>query len=335
MQLQMNSCIVKSALWLVCISLLFSSSQSCYQCFFEARDRVRLCFEHTRSHMVIDTCMRMLNRIFNNNNSVIEAGRVGRGYDKQLNDILHAEIRPLEAEFGLMENVVPAMYEGRLQTAADNFIAAASRLPRASGCVPPCGFQSAGAVYNCDTCRYVSCELPLDCPVRRINVTENNRSRMWCDVQFRLPDNIKIMWRFAEEVETQQMNQFEVVTVGVDKLYSISSASPQHQGTYMCEIFSDQRSIVRLYFYLFITSHHTRGYEKLQDIFDLSLLPGGRLLGSTAADDPPHVFLPPLLLLIACLTSLLLLLFLTLGALYWSLPEKTNLSKKDGDDLDS
>lgn len=28
----------------------------------------------------------------------------------------------------------------------------------------PSGFQSAGAVYNCVTCQYDSCEFPLDCP---------------------------------------------------------------------------------------------------------------------------------------------------------------------------
>lgn len=43
---------------------------------------------------------------------------------------------------------------------------------------------------------------------------------------------------------------FEDVTYGVDTLYSIPSTSLQHQGTYQCEIYSEGRSIVRLYFYL-------------------------------------------------------------------------------------
>ncbi|TKS81895.1 hypothetical protein D9C73_016002 [Collichthys lucidus] len=95
-------------------------------------------------------------------------------------------------------------------------------------------------------------------------------------------------------------------------LYSIPSASLQHQGTYQCEIYSDSRSIVRLYYYLTVTPQVVVGHTELQEIFDLSLLPGGRLL--PAPGGPPHTLhLPSPLLLTACLTAVLLLLFLSLG----------------------
>lgn len=55
---------------------------------------------------------------------------------------------------------------------------------------------------------------------------------------------------FVGQVKTQQVDQFKEVTAGVDRLYSIPSTSLQHQGTYQCEIYSGQRSIVRLYYYL-------------------------------------------------------------------------------------
>lgn len=51
-------------------------------------------------------------------------------------------------------------------------------------------------------------------------------------------------------MKTQKVTLFEDVTTGVDVLYSIPAASLQHTGTYQCEIISDARSIVRLYFYL-------------------------------------------------------------------------------------
>lgn len=51
-------------------------------------------------------------------------------------------------------------------------------------------------------------------------------------------------------MKTQKVTLFEDVTSGVDVLYSIPSASLQHRGMYQCEIYSDGRSIVRLYFYL-------------------------------------------------------------------------------------
>ncbi|GLD63505.1 sperm acrosome membrane-associated protein 6 isoform X2, partial [Lates japonicus] len=271
-----------------------------------------LCFmsEHL-AHFDEGAISRKLDRIFTNNERVIEAGRVGKGYDKQLKELLDAEILPMAEEFDKKLND-DTVYEERLQTAADNFIAAASKLPRVSGCFPPCGFQSAGAVYNCITCQYDSCEFPLDCPVKEIKVMENSKSRMWCDVPFHLPNNIEVIWRFAEEVKTQQVDQFKEVTAGVDRLYSIPSASLQHQGTYLCEIYSGQRSIVRLYYYLTVTPQVVAGHTELQEIFDLSLLPGGQLL--PVPGGPPHLpLLPPPLLLTACLTALLLLLFLSLG----------------------
>lgn len=73
-----------SALWLVCFSLLFTSSLSCYQCFVDVQDSLRLCWGHiSTEHNIrnVDACFRKLERIFNNNEIVIEAGRVGAEND--------------------------------------------------------------------------------------------------------------------------------------------------------------------------------------------------------------------------------------------------------------
>ncbi|XP_034466189.1 sperm acrosome membrane-associated protein 6 [Hippoglossus hippoglossus] len=316
-----------SALRLVCVSLLFGTSLSCYQCFVDVQESLRLCWGHILTEYNIrniDACFRKLDRIFNNNERVLEAGRVGKGYDKRLKELLDAEILPMVEEFDLKLND-DTVYEKRFQTAADNFIAAASKLPRVSGCFPPCGFQSEGAVYNCVTCQYDSCEFPLDCPVKEIKVMENSRSRMRCDVPFHLPNDIQVIWRFAEEVRTQRVDQFKEVTVGVDRLYSIPSTKLHHQGSYLCEIYSGRRSIVRLYFYIAVTPQVVAGHTELQEIFDLSLLPGGRLLPAPDVPPPHHHLLPLSPLHMACLTALLLLLFLSLGALHLSvLSEQTD-----------
>ncbi|KAL7393388.1 hypothetical protein ABVT39_010120 [Epinephelus coioides] len=262
----------------------------------------------------------------------VGVSQAGKGYNKQLKELLDAEIQPMVQEFDEKLNN-DTVYEERLQTAADNFIAAASKLPRVSGCFGPCGFQSAGKAFNCITCQYDSCEFPLDCPVKEIKAMENSRSRMWCRVPFDLPEDIEVIWRFAEEVKTQQVDQFKEVTAGVDRLYSIPSTRSQHQGTYQCEIYSGQRSIVRLYYYLTVTPQVVAGHTELQEIFDLSLLPGGRLLPAPGGPPDSLLLLPSPLLLAACLTALLLLLFLSLGALYWSSnPEQTcHAEQADGD----
>lgn len=71
-----------TAFWLVCVSLLFGTSLSCYQCFVDLQDTNRLCLGHILTeHNVryVDGCFRKLDHIFNNNKAVIEAARVGAG----------------------------------------------------------------------------------------------------------------------------------------------------------------------------------------------------------------------------------------------------------------
>ncbi|XP_055019503.1 sperm acrosome associated 6 [Boleophthalmus pectinirostris] len=235
---------------------------------------------------------------------------------------MDAEIQPILQDFYQTPNY-DYVYEQRLQTAADKFVAAASQLPRVSGCYPPCGFQSAGAVYNCKTCTYDSCEFPLDCPVEEIKVTENTRIRMWCKVPFDLPSDFQAVWRFAEELKTQQVDEFKEVTAGVDMVFSIPSTTSQHQGTYQCEIYSDQRSIIRLYYHLSVTPQDEVGHTELQEIFDLSLLPGGSLLPT----EKPSRHSPSAVLLGACVSAVLLLLLLSLGRTLYLL----STSEKRGD----
>lgn len=64
------------------------------------------------------------------------------------------------------------------------------------------------------------------------------------------------------------MDRFDEVTVGVDPLYFIPSARPEHSGTYQCEIFSQEHSLVRIYYYL--TGAHS--HIKNNDIPGLLLL---------------------------------------------------------------
>ncbi|KAJ0066078.1 hypothetical protein NL108_001309, partial [Boleophthalmus pectinirostris] len=237
---------------LVCITL-FGYTRCCFQCFVGVQDSLDLCWGYVIEEYEIrnvDACFVRLDAIFNNNSRVIESARVGRNhYDQQLNDIMDAEIQPILQDFYQTPNY-DYVYEQRLQTAADKFVAAASQLPRGETWFSRLRFQSAGAVYNCKTCTYDSCEFPLDCPVEEIKVTENTRIRMWCKVPFDLPSDFQAVWRFAEELKTQQVDEFKEVTAGVDMVFSIPSTTSQHQGTYQCEIYSDQRSIIRLYYHL-------------------------------------------------------------------------------------
>ncbi|KAM7382713.1 hypothetical protein PAMP_002432 [Pampus punctatissimus] len=209
------------------------STLSCYQCFVDVEDSLRLCWGHILTeHNVrnVDACFRKLDRIFNNNQSVIQAGRVGKGYDKQLKEILDAEILPMADEMDKQLNN-DTLYEERLQTAADNFIAAASKLPR-------------GETWS----------LPLSFIISSIKLNSVSFQQVFrVQVQFTTVSPVSmtpVNSLLTVQVKTQQVDQFKDVTAGVDRLYSIPSTSLQHQGTYQCEIFSVQGSITRLYYYL-------------------------------------------------------------------------------------
>ncbi|XP_055066322.2 sperm acrosome membrane-associated protein 6 isoform X1 [Misgurnus anguillicaudatus] len=302
---------------LVFFSSVFGTALNCYQCFIDVDDSLRLCWGHiltkynTRN---VDSCFNTLDRIFNNEPKIIEAGKVGRGFDLMLRNILLAEIMPIVEEFD-QETNEDTVYEFRLQAAANNFIAEASKLPRASGCFPPCGFQEQGAVYNCMTCQYDSCEFPLDCPVKEIKIEENNRTEMWCKVPFLLPTDAEIVWRYSVK-KTVLMDHFKEVTVGVDPVYFIPSARLEHSGTYQCEIFSQEHSLVRIYYYLTVVPLTQLSHAELQDVFDHALLPGGQF-PHRSPTVPFTLWLPSPDLLTTCLTAVLLLIFLSLGVLFW------------------
>ncbi|XP_075994029.1 sperm acrosome membrane-associated protein 6 [Genypterus blacodes] len=181
--------------------------------------------------------------------------------------------------------------------------------------MPPSGFQYEVFIYDCKSCWFDSCDRPLDCEVIEINVMEDTPVQMNCTVKFSLPDNVVYFWSFAEEETSAWGNNFTLVTAGSDALYSIPSAQWHHQGTYQCEITSDTRPFVRLYFYVNVTLEVMEGYTELQDTFDLALLPAGQIIHLTTRPPPtpPPPVLPWSVLLTACLTALLLLLFLCMG----------------------
>ncbi|XP_041962149.1 sperm acrosome membrane-associated protein 6 isoform X1 [Alosa sapidissima] len=316
---------------LLCLSLCVDRSLTCLQCFISSYDSVRLCWGHIlikENIRNVDACMVLLDNIFNFNQTVINAGRVGRGYDQTLTDIMVAQIMPLLEEFD-QKTHSETVYKVRLMAAAENFTAHASKVPRASGCFPPCGFQVEGSVYNCRSCQYDSCEYPLDCPVKEVVVGENNRTQMRCDVLFPLPGDIEVVWRYAE-TETQLLELLKEVTMGADLLYSIPSASPQHAGTYQCEIFTEGRSIVRQYFYLTVIPQTVIGHSELQSLFDQTLVSGGQSPQVTPdLWEGSLLRLPPPSLLTVCLSGLLLLLLFSLGSLFWWSFQRDPIQSKD------
>lgn len=49
--------------------------------------------------------------------------------------------------------------------------------------------------------------------VKEIKAMENSRSQMWCEVPFHLPDDMEVIWRFAEEVRLAYGEPFIVIEI--------------------------------------------------------------------------------------------------------------------------
>ncbi|XP_077455784.1 sperm acrosome membrane-associated protein 6-like isoform X1 [Stigmatopora argus] len=291
----------------VCCGVIRTSA-GCFQCFVTPEKGTILCTTYAKH---LDKCFEYYDELFNHNPQVIEAGKVGKGYDNDLKTIMASLIDSAKEDLKSVPKS-DAEFRSWLKTTADNFIAKASLVSRATGCIPPCGYQTTDGHYSCVTCKYDSCGLPLDCPVQNISVEVKNSTQMFCDPKFPLPThptNIRI-WKFAAKVKTQQMELFGELARGEDNLYSISSTRPHHEGTYQCEIIGEM-PIVRIYYYLAVTQTVVKQSELLE-IFELSLLPEGRL----RTGPPPSQSPPPLVLIAICFTSLLLLLFLSLRLLF-------------------
>lgn len=66
---------------LLIFTSVVTSALTCYQCFIDVDDSLRLCWGHILTEYNVrnvDFCFKRLDRIFNNEEKVIEAGKVGK-----------------------------------------------------------------------------------------------------------------------------------------------------------------------------------------------------------------------------------------------------------------
>ncbi|KAK1151872.1 sperm acrosome membrane-associated protein 6 [Acipenser oxyrinchus oxyrinchus] len=322
------------------LSLLSSPlSSACYFCLIDKNLTDTLCTGYKLPESSVqsyDECFNSVRRVFLEDRSVAAAGRVGRGYEEQLKRILN---RLIAEVISVTRGVVSTVnrYTYLLTTAADQFKSEAWKLPRASGCIPPCGYQKSGAVYNCVTCKYDGCGFPLDCPIVERTVHEKNRTALECSVDFEIPRDAQFNWNYVKEVKTNSLNLFKVVTSGSDRWFTILRTRRSQQGTYMCEIFDQEKSIVRLFFFLRVISKNQIAEAELQELFDSSLhsdwegaeaeaeaeaaTEATSLSRLTSAIDflltPGNLSQDVFIYITVCVSALLLLPLLCTGIVYW------------------
>ncbi|XP_077382563.1 sperm acrosome membrane-associated protein 6 isoform X2 [Festucalex cinctus] len=272
----------------------FRPSVGCVQCLVQPKDTSVVCGKFGNAA----NCYTELGRLFDKKDKVIDAGKVGKAQVKSLEKVINDLFDQLKKKAKINVN--------DLEKASEDFITQASALPK--------GYQESH--YNCSICKIDSCGFPLDCPVQNKTVGEHKSIKMLCDLAFAVPQDSKIskIWKFAEKVNTRQVELFKEMTVELEDSYDIPSADGQHEGTYQCEIFSNGNSIKRIYHYLTVTSDTGTGHSELHDIFLLSLLPGGKLV-DTDSPPPTQQHHPSRVLIGICFTFLLLFPILSLGVM--------------------
>ncbi|KAL8219449.1 UNVERIFIED_CONTAM: hypothetical protein K2H54_024949 [Gekko kuhli] len=129
------------------------------------------------------------------------------------------------------------------------------------------GFQKEARSYRCNTCRITDCPLPINCPVRYVHKAEGDITILQCSVKFSVPPERIIKWKFARDLQSQDLSFFEDLYIGIDSSFLIRPTTGAHRGTYACEIMIGDDVLVRKYIFLNVTVKRLGKEKELQTMF--------------------------------------------------------------------
>ncbi|KAH0631417.1 hypothetical protein JD844_005737 [Phrynosoma platyrhinos] len=164
-------------------------------------------------------------------------------------------------------------YNVGIPEAAEKIKEEVAQLKRAPACIPPCGFQIEARRYSCSSCSFEDCQLPIDCPMQDIHKKEGDVTLLSCEVQFQVPSERTIRWKFAKDIRTEDLFLFQDLNFGFNPMLIIRPTLGSHHGTFICEISEGDDVLLRKYFYLNVTEKRLGLEKKLQEMFKAILNP--------------------------------------------------------------
>ncbi|XP_041425624.1 sperm acrosome membrane-associated protein 6 isoform X5 [Xenopus laevis] len=137
------------------------------------------------------------------------------------------------------------------------------------------GVQEKARKFNCLNCEEESCNLPIECPIEDVYVHEFQRVVMNCSTDFPLPvDDITVRWKFYWNDRTRRWSHFTALHKGVELFFLITRMVLEKQGTYACEISTDEDVLIRKYFFINVTSSSLyESMKHMQELFERIVQP--------------------------------------------------------------
>ncbi|XP_031762326.1 sperm acrosome membrane-associated protein 6 [Xenopus tropicalis] len=138
-------------------------------------------------------------------------------------------------------------------------------------CIPPCGLQEQARKFNCMNCEEEHCKLPIECPIEDIYVHEFRTVVMNCSTGFPLPmDDITVLWKFHWQVRTRRWSRFKALHRGMEFIFLITRMVLDKEGTYACEISTDEDVLIRKYFFVNVTYSSLReSIRRMEQLFNM------------------------------------------------------------------
>ncbi|XP_075144226.1 uncharacterized protein LOC142219175 [Leptodactylus fuscus] len=101
------------------------------------------------------------------------------------------------------------------------------------------------------------------------NLNELDMTNIYCGASFILPDKLKVVWKYAKNMNVTDLSYFKDIHTGEDLFVLLKPTRVSHKGTYACEIFDeDDDIIIRKFYYLLLLDQmqmefHWASVEKL------------------------------------------------------------------------
>ncbi|XP_010006065.1 PREDICTED: tenascin-N-like, partial [Chaetura pelagica] len=128
------------------------------------------------------------------------------------------------------------------------------------------GDQKAARTFQCETCRVVDCQYPVDCPVQDLWAHADEAITMDCSVPFAIPPDKPITWLFAKDLHTQDLSVFEELRGIQGDPVTLTLHDPTPGTIACCRGFLSE-PLARKYFYVNVTGGSVEAERGIQERF--------------------------------------------------------------------
>ncbi|OCT73288.1 sperm acrosome membrane-associated protein 6 isoform X1 [Xenopus laevis] len=255
-------------LLLLCAVHWVQEGLGCYKCFVSNKERVEICdYVFMKQRLDVEICSRIMKKTF----LPLDTYVIAMSQKEIVRQAMNGFYDEVKKQYTQGPYPLFRMIAQNFTTRMHWVLAA----KRPMECVPPCGVQEKARKFNCLNCEEESCNLPIECPIEDVYVHEFQRVVMNCSTDFPLPvDDITVRWKFYWNDRTRRWSHFTALHKGVELFFLITRMVLEKQGTYACEISTDEDVLIRKYFFINVTSSSLyESMKHMQELFERIVQP--------------------------------------------------------------